>query len=383
MSISASDGFFGCVALIWFAQTLRSLRDIAAVPALPRLALDPKTPRPLVSVVFSARDEAPRIETTVRRILAQSDVDLEVIAVDDRSSDGTRAVLEPLARDDRRVTALRVDALPDGWLGKPHGCHVGAGVARAPWILFTDADTWLAPDVLRRALDVAQREDAAHVVVAPGVRDASPLARAALIAFKLSLVGPMARANRDSRRRAIGIGAFNLVRADAWRAVGGHERLRMEVIDDLRLGALLAQAGFRTRAFTCEDGITVDWARDLVGIVRALEKNAFAQMRYSAVVAFGATVLFVALWAGALIGPWIGSSAGWTAFAALFSMSIPSALLEARHGGRPAWAIVTPLLSILLVAAIVNSAVRTLAQGGVRWRGTLYRLSELRAARTR
>ncbi len=375
--MSALDVYLGFVALVWLSQSLKNLRDVAAVRELPRSPAA-SAPLPKVAVVITARDEAPRIETTVRRYLAQRDVELEVIGVDDRSMDGTREILARLAAEDPRVRLLTVDALPAGWLGKPHACQLGASAANAPWILFTDADTWLEPGVLRSALDQALSRDAAHVVVAPGIRHASWLARAALCAFKLSLVGAMARANRDQRPRAIGIGAFNLVRADAWRAIGGHERLRLEVIDDLRLGQLVAESGFRTRAFTCEDGVTVDWARDLPGIVRALEKNAFAHMRYSAFLAFGAAALFTALWASALAGPFTGSIAGWAACASLLSLGIAGLRIEPR----PIAALLSPIFSVVLAVAIANSAVRTLARGGVRWRGTLYPLRELRRART-
>ncbi len=381
MRIDALEVYFGGVALVWLTQSLRSLRDVRVVPSLPAIEPVLDLPRPAVSVVIAVRDEAPRIETTVRRFLAQIGVDLEVIVVDDRSTDGTREIVQRLTTEDRRVSVIFVDSLPTGWLGKPHACQLGGDAARSPWILFTDADAWLEPDVLRRALDQGARANAAHVVLAPGIRGASLLAKAALVAFKLSLAGEMARANRDEHPRAIGIGAFNLVRADAWRAIGGHARLRMEVIDDLRFGWLLGEANQRTRAFTCEDGISVDWARDLAGIVRALEKNAFAHMRYSGVLAFGASALFAVLWGSALVGPLTGSVAGWMAFAALFSMSLAGLRLEARHGWRALVVLLTPLLSIVLAVAIANSAWKTLVQGGVRWRGTLYPLDELRKAR--
>src|SRR6266571_8688262 len=127
------------------------------------------SPAVLCSVVLPARDEESRIETTIRRLLAQEGVQLEVIVVDDRSQDRTREILRRLAQEDARVTVNRIEVLPEGWLGKCHACHLGAGAASGDWILFTDADCWLKPDVIRRALLVAEREGADHLTLTPGV----------------------------------------------------------------------------------------------------------------------------------------------------------------------------------------------------------------------
>ena len=104
------------------------------------------------SVVIAARDVAARIEATVRRLLAQSGVAVEVIVVDDRSTDGTGEILRRLAAEDSRVRTERVDVLPEGWLGKCHACQRGAGAATGEWILFTYADSWLRPDLIARTL---------------------------------------------------------------------------------------------------------------------------------------------------------------------------------------------------------------------------------------
>jgi len=138
MHIEAWNRCFWCVSGAWSLVTLGVARDVAAVPAFPiATQLDPplglRKPRPLVSVIVPARNEDARIETTVRRLLAQADVDVEIVVVDDRSTDRTSAIVETIARDDPRVKCVRVDRLPDGWLGKPHACQVGGERASGEW----------------------------------------------------------------------------------------------------------------------------------------------------------------------------------------------------------------------------------------------------------
>jgi glycosyltransferase involved in cell wall biosynthesis len=108
------------------------------------------------SIIVAARDEESRIEDTVRHLLAQLDVPLEVIVIDDRSTDRTAEILRRLTQQDDRVRTERVHELPDGWLGKCYACHLGAASAKGDWLLFTDADCWLKPDVISRALRVAE-----------------------------------------------------------------------------------------------------------------------------------------------------------------------------------------------------------------------------------
>ena len=129
------------------------------------------------SVVIAARDEAARIEQTIRHLIAQRGVEIEVIVVDDRSADGTSEILGRLAKEDARVQVKRVDVLPEGWLGKCHACHVGVSAATGDWILFTDADCWLKPEVIARALLVAERDGADHITMSPGTVIESPAAR--------------------------------------------------------------------------------------------------------------------------------------------------------------------------------------------------------------
>jgi glycosyltransferase involved in cell wall biosynthesis len=379
----------GLSAAGWAGAGAAGLLGLARVPLLPPLA-DPPPPALRVSVVIPARDEAERIEGTLRRLLAQRSVELEIVVVDDRSRDATAAIVERVAREDARVRLVRVAELPPGWLGKTHACERGARASSGAWILFTDGDIHLAPDVLARALAHAANTKADHVVLGPAIDGQTFCARAATAAFGATMLPLLAAANSDSKRAGIGIGAFNLVRRSAWEAVGGHEQLRLEVVDDICLGKLLARGGYRTRACFAGHDVVADWARRLRDVPRALEKNMFAQMDYSLakalVFSLGALLFwlapFVGLAAGLFDSGWT-ARLGWLAFAAMFC-TVPASIAGARVTGAGLLpALCSPLFFFALPWAMLNSTFVTLARGGVLWRDTFHPLSELRAAKVR
>jgi hypothetical protein len=272
-------------------------------------------------------------------------------------------------------------------LGKPHACQRGAEAARGDWILFTDGDIHLAPDVVARAVAAGTRAEVEHVVLTPGIETPTIAARAGLACFALAILGPLARANRDERFGWAGIGAFNLVRADAWRAIGGHVPLAYEVVDDMKLGLLLRRGGFRTRGFLAGREVRAAWGHDAGEIVRLLEKNQFAFFGFDVV----GTSLVLALGAlGWLAGPlglslWIadGRGAGLFAGCAWLAFAIPAAFAAVRDGSSFASGLLAPFGPPILLVAVARSMWTTLRRGGVVWRGTLYPLAELRARRIR
>lgn len=374
------DAAFAVAGAVWVLVDLSLLRDVLSVPRLPSaLPAD----RPGVTAIVPARDEAERIEGTVRGLLESRGVDLRVVVVDDRSTDRTGEIVARIADADPRVELVRVDALPAGWLGKPHACQRGAERARGEWILFTDGDIHMAPDVVARAVLAARAERAEHVVLTPGVERPTIAARAALATFALGLVGPLARANRDERYGWAGIGAFNLVEARAWRAIGGHARLAYEVVDDMKLGLLLRRGGFRTRGYLGGRELSAAWGRSAGEILRLLEKNQFAFFGFDA----AATLAFIAggtaLWLAGPLGFAHGGASGAFAGLAWLAFAIPAAIGAARDGQNPLFAVFAPLGAPILLLAVARSMWTTLRRGGVAWRGTLYPLSELRARRIR
>ena len=381
---------FGTPAALLFAMTfgvLLHLRWVRRLPSLPSpagSASDCANEAAVrCSVVLAARDEEARIETTVRRLLAQTGVQVEIIVVDDRSTDRTGEILRRLAVEDARVRVQRVDALPEGWLGKCHACHVGASAATGDWILFTDADCWLKPDVIARALSVAKREGADHITLTPGVLPETLGARAWHIAFLMSVADWIAKVNRDLPKRYLGVGAFNLMRMAAYRECGGYEALRLTVLDDVKMGLLLRRAGKRTRAFLGGDDVECHWGTTVGAMIKIMEKNYFAAIEYRLSAAFGLGIGGPLLWAIAIVGPFTGTLTGLAAGLALLSLMLPASVFARRLGWSLSGIVLTPFIYPVLFYAVLNSALVTLRQGGIQWRGTFYPLHTLRRGTVR
>lgn len=330
------------------------------------------------SAIVAARDEEARLEATIRHLLAQEQIALEVIVVDDRSTDTTPDIVRRLASEDSRVRPIRIEHLPERWLGKSHACHVGARAATGEWLLFTDADCWLKPDVIARALRVADRDAADHVTLTPGVVAQTLGAQAWHLAFLGSLASWMSGVNRDRTGAHLGIGAFNLVRTSAYRACGGYEALRLTVVDDIKLGLLLHRAGKRTRAFVGGADVECHWGTTVPRMIAIMEKNYFAAVDFRLTPVVVAATVFTLIYAVSIGGLWTGSAAGITAGLAPLLLGIPATVFARRLGWSPAGAAITPLFYPVLIFALVNSTVITLRQGGVRWRDTFYSLDTLR-----
>jgi hypothetical protein len=372
---------FVATALIFTAMAASTLWHQRWVRRLPPLGgpPDPAWASPVhVSVVIAARDEAPVIGDTVRALLAQQGVALEVIVVSDRSADGTADAVRRVAAEDARARVLEITTLPDGWLGKCHACHSGAAAATGAWILFTDADCRLAPDVVARALAAAARAQADHVAVTPGPIDPTLLAQAWYLVFGASVANWISAANRDLKDGHFGIGAFNMVRASTYRSCGGYQALRLTILDDVRLGLLVRRAGGRSRIFVGADDVLCHWATSLPAAIRLTEKNYFAAIGFRAPVAVAAALFIVLLFgmplAGLASGTWLGLACGLSPFL----LSIPAASGARRVGWSPAVGLLVPFVYPMPMFAMVRSMVLTLRRGGVRWRDTFYPIAQLR-----
>ncbi len=374
--------------LIWTVSALWHLRWVRRLPALETFAAvdrsaSPAEGRVRCSVVIAARDEEARIDQTIRHLLAQRGVEAEFIVVDDRSTDLTGEILRRMAREDARIQVKRVDVLPEGWLGKCHACHVGAGAATGDWILFTDADCWLKPDVIARAVQRAERDGADHVTLSPGTAFESVGAKAWYLLFLTSLLNWFSGVNRDRPKSFMGIGAFNLVRAAAYRQCGGYEALRLTVVDDMKLGLLLRRAGSRSRAFLGADDVECHWGTTVGSMVKIMEKNYFAALDYRLWLALAGSIFVMLVSTILVLGLISGTVAGIAAGLSPLSLILPAGILARRLGWSWPCAIFMPFMFPVFWYALLNSTFVTLRQGGIRWRDTFYSLETLRSGNVR
>jgi cellulose synthase/poly-beta-1,6-N-acetylglucosamine synthase-like glycosyltransferase len=356
-------------------RTRRALLDLGGAP--------PLGAPPALTVVVPCRDEARGVGAAVRSLLAQDLPDLQVIAVDDRSTDGTGELLDGLAAEDPRLEVIHLAALPPGWLGKNHACAAGARRARGAWILFTDGDVLFAPGALRRALGAAVAHRLGHLAVAPTFVAPGFAERAFVTAFA-ALLAPALRLwelPRAGTRAFFGVGAFNLVRRDAYEAVGGHARLPLEVVDDVKLGLLLRRSGVPQGAAASGGLVSVRWQHGLVPSVLGLVKNAFAAVEYRLPLALAGAAGGLLLGAGPVVLA-IASPSAPARGAALAALAV-SVLHHARWaraqaGARGAEGLLMPACATVLGAVVLGSALAARARGAVLWRGTRYPLDEVR-----
>ncbi len=372
------------LGLVWTWRMLDAAFGMSRVADISQPEWDcmPVEP-PRVSVIVPARNEEADIEATLAHMLALDYPNREVIAVNDRSTDRTGEIIERVAAAAPAGTmkVIAIDELPAGWTGKTHAMWTAGNQATGEWLLFTDADVLFKPDVLRRALAYAVSECADHAVVLPRMIMKSWGERMMIAFFQtLFVFGHRPWKVADSKAKDhMGVGAFNLIRRPVYDALGTYRALRLEVLDDMKLGKVVKNGGYAQRNVFGGDLVSVRWAKGALGVVDNLTKNFFAVMsfRWPLAVAGGLTLAFMNLmpFAGILLAH--GWARGGYALA-LFAIFCIYAGMSRRSDIPPYYFLLHPVSSTLFVYTMVRSTCLTLWRGGVVWRGTFYPLDELR-----
>jgi cellulose synthase/poly-beta-1,6-N-acetylglucosamine synthase-like glycosyltransferase len=366
-------------ALYWGTMALLLRRVIHAVPAVRELSVPPPARWPRVSLIMPARNEERTLEPALRSRLRETYPELELILVNDRSTDATGSVADALARTEPRLQVVHVDSLLEGWLGKVHAMQKGYERASGEWVLFSDADIHLEPGVLERVIAYAVREGYDHVCVLPAVTCSGPVIQATLSTFfRMMCVGTRLWAVPDPRSSAaIGVGAFNLVRREALARTPGLEWLKMEIGDDAALGVMLKRSGARQAVLNGLSAVSLEFYPSFQALTRALEKN-------------GASIPFPAI----LLGNFLLSVFECGFLAGFVSGSPPLVFLAGVAWAIAAWtthrlcrwlgfqrgSAWLPFLGVLPLAwAMIRSGALALVRGGVVWRGTFYSTTVVRA----
>jgi glycosyltransferase involved in cell wall biosynthesis len=373
--------FFGCIAIFWLTHGLRVAYGATRLPWVKNFAPAADLDCPHITILFAARDEEEKLPAALASLMEIDYPNLDIIAVDDRSKDATGRILDDFALGQSRLRVVHVTQLPAGWLGKPHALQKAYETSTGEWLLFTDADVRFKADLLRRAVALTKSRSLDHLTLFCDVEMVGFWEKVLITFFGLGfhLATDPARVSDSRSSRYVGVGAFQLVRRSAYEASGTHRRLAMEVVDDMKLGKIVKQAGFRSDCGVAEDFVVVRWHAGLGNLVRGVTKNFFAGAGYN-------LWLVAAQVAGLLmmnVLPFVGVvlAHGWMRIFCAIAVAVALCF----HAGTaivmrvsPFYALTHPLGGVLFCYMLLRSTVVTLRQGGIVWRGTFYPLDELK-----
>ncbi len=378
---------YACLAAIWPIR-------LVVVLIIERFIdfLTPESPRyaepdpPLVSAIIPAKDEEGTLAECLRTVCAQGYPRLEILVVDDRSTDATPEIARRFAEADPRVRVITIKELPGGWTGKTHGLQAAATLAQGDWFWFIDSDTRHEPDSLAIVMEYARRERAAMASVLPEMRCETfwervvqPLAGVVLMqSFPLPIV------NNDRSKLAFANGQYILIAREAYEAVGGHTAVRDKFVEDIYLASRVKESGRpirvavargigSTRMYTSLPALVRGWSRILYDATRrnpwrlawkAIDPLIFSQPAHVALVAAIGLLLV------GIGGPFAWWLLGISVLHHAFSLLTLWRLYRLSAAG--AREVVWYPLAGLVIDWIVGRSIRSCLTGRVTWRGTAY-----------
>ena len=374
--------FLGLITIYWIHNQYHL--DIVVRPA------PPPADAPLISICIPARNEEDNIRRCVEAALGQDYPNIEIVVVDDRSADATLTQLREITSRVSHLILVDGSDLPEGWAGKPHALYQASAVARGEWLCFVDADTFLAPQAISScyAKALETKADLFTVMTKQILGSFWEKAVMPLVMTALSVGFSPRKINDPNRREAVANGQFILIKRGIYDAIGGHEKVKDQIVEDKAISEQVKWNGhrliladgtqvIRTRMYTSLETIWAGWT-----------KNIYLGLRDHTVMlllgAFGAMLaliaaLFLPVWP--LLGlTWVLKGGGWMSLAVIFqAMIIWGYLIHTRARVArgmdisPWYALTTPLGAGVFAAMMLTSAWKVLSGQGVTWRGRHYR----------
>ncbi|QDV19696.1 Poly-beta-1,6-N-acetyl-D-glucosamine synthase [Gimesia panareensis] len=341
---------------------------------------------PRISVIVPAKDEAETLEANLNSLLASDYPDLEIIAVNDRSTDETGAIMERVAArattEKRiRMQVLHIEELPADWLGKSHAMYQGTQQATGELLLFTDGDIIFSRHAIADATRIFLKRKLDHLCLLPQLAQGSLIEMALITFFGFLLTGGtfLWLVPTCWNFAYLGIGAFNLIRRDVYEQIGGHATIKLDVLDDIKLGKLVKNHGYQQDFYLGIEELKVRWQPSAWGVITGVEKNSFASFQYSVIKLSLVTLLYILVFLVPFVMPFLfplSQTIGFVITIVLLHLCYAAIGVLFAAGLR-----VTPFLlfaSLALAFAIWRSAWIILKNGGVRWRDTIYPLDLLK-----
>ena len=374
--------FIGGLVIIYWLHNQYHLDIIVTPTPLP-------TNPPLISVCIPARDEERNIRACVEAILKQDYPNLEVIILDDRSTDATSSILADIASQDFRLHPISGSNLPSGWAGKPHALYQASASARGEWLCFIDADTFISPETLSSCYAKATETNADMFTIMTFQILGSFWEKTVmpLVMTALSVGFSPRKVNDPKTKDAIANGQFIFIKRTVYDAIGGHESVKDSIVEDKAISEQVKWNGYR---LVVADGSKVARTRMYTSLPEMWEgwtKNIYLGLRDQAGLlwlgifgAFLAIMAAIALPIWPLLGLLLYLNGGeWLAFGVVIEslgmwayLLLVRARVAAKMEISPWYALTTPLGAGVFGAMMFISAWNVISRKGVTWKGRTY-----------
>jgi cellulose synthase/poly-beta-1,6-N-acetylglucosamine synthase-like glycosyltransferase len=339
---------------------------------------------PPISIVVAVRNEGTVLAAALETLCNISYPDYELIIINDRSTDNSAAILSTFENSHKNLQIVTITGLPEKWLGKNHALYAGYLKSKYDWILFSDADIHFAPQSLQKAMQYTIDHKLDHLTLLPEVYNSSTWLASIMSTFQVLLdlkLRPWNARNKRSKA-SLGVGAFNLVRKEAYEAIGTHKAISLRPDDDLKLGERLKHAGFNQDVCYADGEVSLEWYENVKALINGMMKNSFAAADYNVFMCIGGVIwllLFFVVPVPVLL-LFGNTTERMMAIAALIFQLI---LFTTKPAMRATFfqALLMPYAAFMMCYIITKATWLTLTQKGIYWRDTFYSLKELKQQR--
>ncbi len=343
--------------------------------------------QPLISIVVPAKDEETHVESCVRSMLGSDYQNLEIIMVDDRSTDRTAEIVESIGNEDSRLKIVHVKDLPDGWTGKTHALYRGAHAACGELLLFSDADTLFHPQLLARASSAFQGRGLDVLGLLPGFVERGFVENAVNphLELGISYFFPLSDINDPAKRTALASGSFLMMSRATYQELGTWMAFRGQITEDVALSRAAKASGcrlrvmragemLRTRGFRNVSEMCAFWKRTYYG---AFERNVALTARLTANSLILSMLPALAILTGYAIMTGTSTAPINVLFVlslcALLAVVVPFTVFIRTEGIHWAYGLTAPLGLAVASWVAISTFVTTLLDKGIQWRGSLYK----------
>ncbi|MEN0052240.1 MAG: glycosyltransferase family 2 protein [Mucilaginibacter sp.] len=371
LSYSIVVSFSWVATIIYLLVNLKKIQQVQKQPLIET--------QPSLAIIIAVRNEEADLENALQSVCNINYDNCRIIVVNDRSTDSTAVILQGFITRYPKLTVTTITDLPAGWLGKNNALYQGYLSSSEEWMLFTDADIVFHPDAINKALGYATRHQLDHLSILPEAISRSKTLNSVLATFGIMLMMNLKPwAAKDPKSKGfIGIGAFNLVRRDAYEKIGTHARIKLRPDDDLKLGSIIKSAGLKQGVLGGSKYVCLEWYKNMKEFTNGLLKNSFAYSGYSLAKSIASTLMVLICFV--LPVPLMlifGSSL--IRIMALVVIVFQIIYMISVRPNKWWYAFMIPFASFIMAYVTLKSALITIKQGGIYWRDSFYPLAMLK-----